>query len=424
MQQGAYTLCTAINPEAIEDLKAVLAEINRDVARNDVVPFKKMNDTHFARFVILEETTDEKGRSIRPSLVFSSNFDGSMENHLKLLAELAGEGLDQICCFCEGYPDKSKRTPESRLNYLRSHQVAVPAFYINTIGRTLQQVNLDEQLHEAIEKFLDQKNWSDYSAEKVRSAIQEFVANDASLNWATPSATRAKSFWSVGEILKFALILITLIILLPVLVPLLLIGLVILRIKEKQDNRKNDFVIEPLRRGPEIVNREDYAVQNQFSAVGFVKPGWFRYLTLKVVMSGLNFAAHFIYNNGKLTVVDTIHFFRLVTLDQNRRVLFLSNYDGSLESYMDDFINKVAWGLNAAFSNGVGYPKTNWLIKDGAKDEQAFKAFINQRQIVTQVWYTAYPGLSAVNLRNSAKIREGLWSKMRANDVEKWLQRF
>ena len=35
-------------------------------------------------------------------------------------------------------------------------------------------------------------------------------------------------------------------------------------------------------------------------------------------------------------------------------MLFMSNYDGSLESYMDDFINKVGWGLNLSFSHGVG----------------------------------------------------------------------
>jgi len=424
MQQSAYTLCTAIKPEAINDLKAVLAEINRDVDGNNIMPFKKMNDTHFARFVILEEVTDEKGQSIQAKLIFSSNFDGYLETHLKQMVQSTGEGLDQIFRFCEGYPDETRRTPESRLNYLHSHQIAVQAFYINTIGRTLQQIQKDVQLHDAVEEFLDKKEWSDFNAEKVRSAIQDFVANSPSLNWATPSATRRKSFWSASEIFKFSIILIALLILLPVLIPILLVGLVILRIKEKQDNSKSDTLLRNLRRRPELVDHEDYAVQNQFSAIGFVKPGWFRYLTLKIVLWGLNFAAHFIYNNGKLTVIDTIHFFRLVMLDQNRRVIFLSNYDGSLESYMDDFINKVAWGLNAAFSNGVGYPKTNWLIKDGAKDEQAFKAFINERQIVSQVWYTAYPSLSAVNLRNNAKIREGLWSKMKTKDIEKWLQRF
>ncbi len=423
MQQRAYTLRTEIKPGAINDLKAVLSEIDRDVDGNDIFPFKKMNDTHFARFVIIEEDTDEKGQTIPSYLIFSSNFDGELERHLKQIVQTAGEGLDQIYCFCEGYPDKSKRTPESRFNYLHSHQIATQALYINTIGRTLQQVEQDAQLREAIENFLDEKDWSESSAEKVRSDIQDFVAKNPGLNWATPSATQHKTFWSAKEIFKFSFILILLILLLPILIPLLLIGLVILRIKEKQENRKND-TIKNLRRRPELVNREDFAVQNQFSAVGFTKPGWFRYLTMKVVLWGLSFAAHFIYNNGKLTVVDTIHFFRLIILDQNRRVIFLSNYDGSLESYMDDFINKVAWGLNAAFSNGIGYPKTNWLIKDGAKDEQAFKTFINNHQIVSQVWYTAYPLLSAVNLRNNAKIREGLWSKMNKKDIEKWLQRF
>lgn len=413
-----------IKPGVNDKLKAVMSEINKNVEENDIIPFKKMHDTHFARFVIIYEGTNENGRSIPSYLVFSSNFDGALERHLRQMVELAGEGLDQIYSFCEGYPDKSKRTPESRLDYLRSHQIAAQVFYVNTIGRTLQQVEKDKQLREAIEKFLDQKNWSGYSAEKVRSAIQDFVTGNPALNWATPSATRAKTFWSAKEILKFGFTLIVLIILLPVLIPLLLIGLVILRIKEKQDNRKRDTVIKNLRRRPELVNREDYVVQNQFSASGFVKPGWFRYLTMRVVAWGLNFAAHFVFNNGRLTVVDTIHFFRLILLDQNRRVLFLSNYDGSLESYMDDFINKVAWGLNAIFSNGIGYPKTNWLIKDGAKDEHAFKAFINGHQIVSQVWYTAYPNLTAVNLKNNERIREELWSRMREKDIEKWLQRF
>ncbi len=49
-----------------------------------------------------------------------------------------------------------------------------------------------------------------------------------------------------------------------------------------------------------------------------------------------------------------------------QRVLFLSNYDGSLESYMDDFINKVGFGLNVVFSNGIGYPRTDWLVLEGA----------------------------------------------------------
>ena len=66
-----------------------------------------------------------------------------------------------------------------------------------------------------------------------------------------------------------------------------------------------------------------------------------------------------------LAGVKTIHFARWTFIDDRRRMLFTSNYDGSLENYMDDFIDKIAWSLNAAFSNGVGYPRTRWLIGGG-----------------------------------------------------------
>ena len=79
-------------------------------------------------------------------------------------------------------------------------------------------------------------------------------------------------------------------------------------------------------------------------------------------------------------------------MNNDRSLLFASNYDGSLESYMDDFINKVAWGLNLVFSNGMGYPTTRWLIKDGAEQEQKFKYSLRRHQLPTQVWYKAYPG--------------------------------
>ena len=40
---------------------------------------------------------------------------------------------------------------------------------------------------------------------------------------------------------------------------------------------------------------------------------------------------------------------------------------------MDDFINKVGFGLNVVFSNGIGYPRTNWLIFDGCADELKYQ---------------------------------------------------
>ncbi len=99
-------------------------------------------------------------------------------------------------------------------------------------------------------------------------------------------------------------------------------------------------------------------------------------------------------------------------------MFFASNYDGSLESYMDDFIDKVAWGLNLVFSNGVGYPKTSWLVSGGARDELAFKDYLRVHQVLTGVWYSAYDRLTALNIHQNERIRGGL----RGGDARKWVQ--
>src|SRR5262249_57813839 len=119
----------------------------------------------------------------------------------------------------------------------------------------------------------------------------------------------------------------------------------------------------------------------------------FHHCILAIFLCVFNFPTRHIYNRGRLARVTTIHFARWVFLDGKRRLLFASNYDGSLESYMDDFINKVGWGLNLVFSNGVGYPRTDWLVLGGAKDEQKFKRFIRRHELATEGWDKAHPGL-------------------------------
>jgi hypothetical protein len=90
---------------------------------------------------------------------------------------------------------------------------------------------------------------------------------------------------------------------------------------------------------------------------------------------------------------------------------------------MDDFIDKIAWGLNITFSNGVDYPKTNWLVMDGARDEQVFKRFNLMHQVVTPFWYAAYQGLTALNIDNNARIRAGLYSELDDAATRAWLAR-
>jgi hypothetical protein len=105
-------------------------------------------------------------------------------------------------------------------------------------------------------------------------------------------------------------------------------------------------------------------------------------------------------------------------------LFFSSNYDGSLESYMDDFIDKAAWGLNAIFSSGDGFPRTCFLFCGGITDEKAYKRFLPTRQVQTPVWYSAYPYLTTKNIANNAAIRAGLSGDLNEDETRTWLRRF
>jgi len=153
---------------------------------------------------------------------------------------------------------------------------------------------------------------------------------------------------------------------------------------------------------------EDWNVTNQFSAIGSLKPGLFRRWLSIVILYIVGYATRQITLRGKLGRVLTIHTAQWVFLDDKRRVFFGSNYDGELESYMDDFINKVGWGLNLIFSNGIGYPTSNWLVFGGAKNEQKFKNYIRRHQLRTEVWYDAHAGSTCYQIDRQHRVRVGV----------------
>jgi hypothetical protein len=90
---------------------------------------------------------------------------------------------------------------------------------------------------------------------------------------------------------------------------------------------------------------------------------------------------------------------------------------------MDDFINKVSFGLNVVFSNGIGYPTTRWLLADGATDEQKFKYFLRRHELPTDVWYNAHPSMTAVELERNGRIRQGLEATALSDEAAReWVQ--
>lgn len=421
--QLAVTVVATIRPGQTGEVRRTLASYAAGGSTSGQLAFGKIPTVHFARLLVLEETTDLESELLPGCIFFLSDIDAPLQEYLEDLCELAGDALDRIFECCDGYPTQRPPTHQDRAAFLRAHMVKPAAMYVNTVGRTVKQVRREAELREAIEDYLDRPDveLSNLKPLEIQSRIRSYAEGHEEPRWAKSPPVRPSLRWRLGEAIHFVAVPLLLLVLSPILLVVLPIWIVLIRLHELRDKPKDEKPDED--HVTKLASLEDHIVQNQFSATGYMKPGLVRRLTTVGLLWLANYTTRHIFNRGRLTGVKTIHFARWVFLDDKRRLLFASNYDGSLESYMDDFIDKVAWGLNGVFSNGVGYPKTSWLVHGGAKNEQAFKNYLRIHQLPTDFWYSAYPHLTAQNIENNAHIRTGLFATLNENQAEEWVRR-
>lgn len=428
--QSNVMVVAPVNREREAELRSLLDSMNEVKGKvnpaNALIPFQQFEQIHFARFIILDDQSVDDIHTAYGlprvdwplSLAFLADFDGSANEFRADLARRAGEGLRRIFSCCQDFS-----AGEDLVRWMKDHETPPATMYQNWRGRTVRQVLEENGLRLALEAHV-QANAKEFAAktlQEVYAALKTFVGQQLSkgqLMLTPPASTPFR--WLLGDLVH--LIGVPLIVLL--LSPLLLLYLPIF-IYQLRKREKSDMEIAP---GPTLdyeqtlASLEDYDVTNQFSAMGSLKPGLFRIWTVTFVLWVLDWTTRHIFIRGHLSRVPTIHFARWVFINQKRRLVFASNYDGSLASYMDDFINKVGWGLNLVFSNGIGYPTTNWLVLDGSKDEQKFKYFLRRHELPTEVWYKAYPGLTAFDLKRNTLIRKGIEkSTLSGAELRQWV---
>jgi hypothetical protein len=429
LPQNALTISIPVIEHKEGELRNILTRINSDPAHNDLLPFAVFSKLHFARFLLLEGP--EHPERYATTLVFIANVDGPSAQFIDELARQCAAGLDQILECCLAYPSKSKRTRETRAYFLISHSIRSQASYTNTIGRTALSVLQEDQLRDALQLFLNNLDPASFrSATALRQSVIDFVSHHPEVAWALATRAQPSLLWRSLENFRFAALSALGILILLWCWPLLLTWIVTLRLREFDD--PEDTHRPPLSRLNQLRASEDIAAHNPFAAVGYLKQGPLRQLTARSLLAAAQVVLRHVFNKGDLAGipllgldgVDTIHFAQWTMIDNDQRLLFTSNYDGSLESYMVDFIDKVAWGLNLIFSNGEGYPRTRWIVHEGARNEQRFKDYLGNHQIENQVWFSAYPHLTAVNIANNAAIRDGLRGRMSETEAQTWLNRF
>jgi len=389
---------------------------------------------HFARLVLLEEPSESPYAT---SLIFESNFDTAIEDahlarfeHLKSLCGVIYEPLCSVFQHCEAFvPGASEN--ELAL-YLAGLQLQSSAAYQGHIERDLTRIRLEQRLREVLLDFFSQapkaplRELYHAAREHVRlRCASDPVLAGLDLDQPPPPVPDAlvRSRGLQAGIFAWIKNLSS------DLVAYVLSQLWNIRRWQRLDPeydqraRQEAWTAVDRRRFLEIAETEDHALQNALTHVVPLK-GVER-LALLLFSHGYidTMAKNHFDDIGQLGGIPTIHFAKWLLIDDNARLVFFSNYDSSWESYLGDFVDRAAIGLNLAWTLTEEYPTTSYLTRLGASDEERFKAWSRAYQRPTQVFYTAYPELGIAALNNNTWIRCGLHHPPGAAELRAWFRR-
>jgi hypothetical protein len=419
MKQTILIFLAKVNTDRVSELEGLLDSMTTNLEHNELIPFADLKLLHFSSLVVQQD------REYGAYFTFENNFDGTLDPYLEDLYAHASAGLHRLYSCCSDYSVKSADDKAGMLSYLRAHVVRPNAYHIGNVGRSVERTHQEDYLRDSIEDFLDGvvREGNVGSPATIRQKIQAFVPSRPDLAWAGKVEPRQTTMEHFLPRLKIVIAAIVAFLLLPVLIPLAIIWLIMLRWTETHEPPPGEPDVNLHVRN--LVSREDrtHIVQNHMASITTVKPGLFRRVTLWTVLWLVNLIAR-TADKGELSGIPSIHFAHWSLIDKGRRLFFVSNFDGSWENYLDDFIDKASPGLTAIWSNTIGFPKTSWLIKEGARDGSRFKANARDKQTYTNVWYSAYTQLTVQTIDNNSAIREELFTSLDDTATRDWVRRF
>jgi len=418
MKQHSLTILVPVIPDRVEALLRLLAELRKDLVKGFSSDLDELGIIHYARWVIIDHgkswINDDQPRE--PKLLFVIDYDGDETEMLALLCARSADLLDQVYANCEDYQKITLKTQDTMASFLANHRIKDAAVYIGAPGRSVQQIKEERNLRNSIRAYLDSRSWKGVTAKEVHRHLQDRFLHGSEFSFLKSQSVSMPRINYLGVIVVGIIGL--------ALLPLIIIWVLILHFFYEQ--KDENFTLKRSQLNGKYLSKleqyEDWTSQNQFTQLVDMKEGKVRLITIRFMFVLTNFLIKFIFNQGKLLGIPTIHFAKWVMFDKNSRVLFFSNFDGSWQQYLGDFIDNSGWGLTGIFSNTKVFPKTNFLITGGAYLEEKFLAWSRNSELETNYWYSAYPDLSIKNVNNNTKIRIGLLKSLSEKQAAKYLK--
>jgi hypothetical protein len=373
--QSALTAIFALRSSGLDALKLELASISQQIKEDfHACCFAKSPSTHFARWVIL----DDPDESIAPHLLFISNHDGPIPDYLQELVETMGVEMDAIWSHCEGYQSGDALDVETFTQFVLQHSLPTQGFYVGCRDTTALEILAAKTLRQRVEQL------AQAHAADLETPLKEMAA--LTPGRAPQSSVPAWLLSKVGLLRSIAVGLQSWVSVFP------------------SQNNPGDTV-KPLPRQKErmqaCAHLEDQLnanniLTNPMTTLSPIKSE-FHKLFLTVVLWLVNLTGE--TSRGRLIGISSIHFARWVIVDKGilndsrtSYLIFESNYRGSWDGYMNDFVYKTLIPMNLIWGNLKGFPTK------GCQDMEMFKQHQRLRQFPTQVYYCAYPELSVQNI--------------------------
>ncbi len=412
-------------------LRAALASVPADVFADAEL------GVHFARLAVLPR--DETCTGSQAWLAFESNFDTTLAGeaeargaHLSALAEHAHGALGALFACCDGL--EAAPSPRELAAYWARNLVPATASYQGHVERPIARIRLESRLREVILTFLETVARASPQElfERIRKHVRACAVTDPALagldidgpppalpDPAVRSRHLRENLWpwiesaSPGDIL-----------------PIVAQAPRVLGDWDRHDvvydvrGHQERWTATDRETFVTLAATEDHFTQNALTHVVPLRGGRGRLSVLRHAHAIVDRVSkrHFQYI-GQLGTIPSIHFAKWVLFDSDQRLLFLSNYDKSWESYLGDFVDKAPEGLNLAWSCTEEYPRTVGLAFEGARDEETFKAWGRAYQVPTQVFYSAYTELTIETINNNTWIRYRLHQPADAGDLPSWFRR-
>jgi hypothetical protein len=395
MAPDCLTVLAPIRPGEEESLRAALRAIGDDVkgtrraaagSARPHIDFPAAKRIHFARLAIFDDPDRGPGRQ---RLLYASVYDGDLDSHLAELASITSD-MNAIWGACEGFAGAEFGM------FIRRYANDPAAFYIAFREDTV------EAIRRAIEtrRRIDAEGAGGFPrSEEAGGGLLRRVLRAAPIVADVVSAIWRYGFMNVyrgtlrilasldripffrfvnsitGNRLPAPLSMYTSVPVDNCAAPVLAPG--------------DEYPVSLSPTSPGF--REDVVTQNQLTLVTVITPT--NVDRVRAVMSAIDSYAKRLAPPGSLIGISTIHFVRWLVIDEGRRLMMVSDYDGSWENYIDEFAEMILSGLDAIWETSFGYSK------DGARDLPAFKRFLRAHQVPPDVFFSAYPEETVLNIR-------------------------